>query len=389
MKIFMKILIFFSLFSVLLFFSSCASVKSLNDYDSVSYEKKEHTDQEILGTVEVSTLGFIWTSLSPNDRKTIKLMTSLEEKALREYGHNIEIIDVSIGGMNALTTTFLWGLGGAAFTGAAVASSRYTEEVTDEYGNKENKVNNDTGYGTAMGIALGSLGVFLFKGIEAKAVVIKSEIPYKKGSYRLITEEELKTKQNKYYANRKEIESKRLNDEKNAKLKEEEELREKKLKENQELYNNLRNQLIIRGKDVKSPVVVLDYGISKINSADGVSCYVNFINISDKLAKYVNISLVPYNRVFDKAYSHLDGSSEKTVNVTNFIGPNESYSAAWENVWYNSTILTMKISKIEMIFADNTSLVIDNPEDLKKIEFSADEYTQYLDLKSSIDKTMR
>ncbi len=378
MKIFMKILIFFSLFSVLLFFSSCASVKSLNDYDSVSYEKKEHTDQEILGTVEVSTLGFIWTSLSPNDRKTIKLMTSLEEKALREYGHNIEIIDVSIGGMNALTTTFLWGLGGAAFTGAAVASSRYTEEVTDEYGNKENKVTDQTGYGATIGIAMGSLVTFLFKGIEAKAVVIKSEIPYKKGSYRLITEEELKTKQNSYYSNKKDIDSKRLSDEKKSKL-----------KADQELYNNLKNQLIIRGKDVNSPVVVLDYGISKINSADGVSCYVNFINISDKLAKYVNIDLVPYNRVFDKAYSHLDGSSEKTVNVTNFIGPNESYSAAWENVWYNSTILTMKISKIEMIFADNTSLVIDNPEDLKKIEFSPEEYTQYVDLKSSINNSMR
>ena len=305
-------------------------------------------------------------------------MKRLEEKALKKYGPNIDIIDVDIGGMNALTTSLLWGAGGAAFTGAALASSSFTEEVSDEYNQKETKVTNQAGYDASLGIAAGSLVTFFFKGIEAKAIVIKSETPYKRGSYRLTTEDEIRSKQNSYHSNKKEIETKRLSDEKKLKL-----------EKDQELFNNLRNQLIIRGKEVKSPVVVLDYGISKINSADGVSCYVDFINISDKLAKYVNISLVPYNRVFDQAYSHLDGSSEKTVNVTNFIGPNESYLAAWENVWYNSTILTMKITKIEMIFTDNTKLVIDNPDALKKIEFTKDELTQYQDLKSSINNSMR
>ena len=71
--------------------------------------------------------------------------------------------------------------------------------------------------------------------------------------------------------------------------------------------NNLKNQLIIRGKDVKSPIVILKKGISEINSADGVSCYVDFVNVSGKLAKYVKIDVTPYNRVFDQAYSHIDG----------------------------------------------------------------------------------
>jgi hypothetical protein len=35
--------------------------------------------------------------------------------------------------------------------------------------------------------------------------------------------------------------------------------------------------------------------------------------------------------------------------------------------------------------ADNTKLVIDNPELLKKIEFTSDEYAQYLELKSSLN----
>ena len=97
------------------------------------------------------------------------------------------------------------------------------------------------------------------------------------------------------------------------------------------------------------------------------------------LAKYVKIDLPPYNRVLDQAYSHINGTSNKTVTVTNFIGPNEEYYSC-TNIWYNSTIFLMEIIKVEMIFTDNTNLVIDNAELLKNIEFSANEYSQYVDL---------
>ncbi|WP_280521785.1 hypothetical protein [Treponema bryantii] len=39
-------------------------------------------------------------------------MNRLEEKALKIYGKNIDIIDVDIGGMNALTTSLIWGVAG-------------------------------------------------------------------------------------------------------------------------------------------------------------------------------------------------------------------------------------------------------------------------------------
>ncbi len=356
------------------FLSSCASIRNLNNYDSVTYEKNDYIGNEILGSVKVTTLGFTWTSLTPYDNRTVRLMDRLEEKAIKEYGEYIDIIDVELGGMDGLTTTLLWGAGGAAFAGSAFANSFFTDEVTKK-GKTEITVTNPVGYNISMGLAAGSLLFFGFKGIKASAIVVKSDTPYKRGNYRLVTEEEIYEKQDRYYSNKKEIdlEQKKLQ-------------RAANLKKNQELYNNLKNQLIIRGKEVNSPVVILDYGISDINSKEGVSCYVDFINISDKLAKYVNIDLVPYNCVYDQAYSHIDGSSEKTLNITNFIGPNEEYSAAWDNVWYNSTIISMKISKVEMIFTDNSKLVIDNPEELEKIVFTSDEYSQYKDLKKTISK---
>ena len=358
-------------------FSSCETVKNLNDYDSVTYEKKDYLGREILGTVKVSTLGFTWSKYNPQDPKTMKLMSRLEQKAINKYGENIEILDVEIGSMDGLTTSLLWGAGGAGFMGGVLSSTMFTEEVVKNEGRyneeKEREITNQDGYMASMGIGLGSLVVFLFKGVKATAVVVKSDVPYKKGTYQLISEDEIIERQNKYEKNKYEIDKER-------KMKE----RESKLESDKELFYNLRNQVIVRGKDVNSPIVILNKGVSKINSAGGVNCYVEFINTSGKLAKYVNIDLTPYNRVFDKAYSQIDGSSTKTLTVTNFIGPNDSYLAAWESVWYNTTIMYVEVSKVEMIFADNTKLVIDNQNDLKKIEFTGNEQIQYSELERSI-----
>jgi len=383
------------IFSVILILAGCSSVKNLNDYDSVSYEKKDYMGKEILGAVKVSKLGFTWEKYDPDDVKAIKLMNRLEQKALKLYGSNIELIEVEVGGMNAPITTALWTGGGAVGTAAAYLNSSNTEEVTNN-GKKETVVKNQALYDASFGMLLGSFTVFLFKGIEASALVVRSDTPYKRGSYKLISDDEIIAKRNNYNLRKYEIE--RENQKKSVELEKaqraiqlqrEENEREAQLEKARNSLNNLKNQLIIRGKDVKSPIVILRKGISEINSADGVSCYVDFVNVSGKLAKYVKIDVTPYNRVFDQAYSHIDGSSNKTITITNFIGPNEEYTAAWENVWYNSTILTMEVTRVEMIFADNTKLVIDRPEDIKKIEFTSDEYAQYKKLNSSINSLMK
>lgn len=354
---------------VVVFFTGCSSVRNLNDYDSVTYEKKDNSGNEILGSVKVATIGFTWSSCKPNDNKAIRLMKRLEQKALRKYGPNIDIIDLEIGGMNGPITTALWAGGGAGILGSAVLGASFTERVVNGK-EEETKIKDPAGYGASMGLMVGSACLFLVKGIEAKAVVVKSDTPYKQGSYRLASESEIREKQINYYYKKNEIERENRATEKKARQ-----------EKNQGLLNNLRTQLIVRGKDAGSPIVILDKSITNINSADGVSCFVEFINTSDKLVKYVNFDLIPYNRVFDQAYCHIDGKSEKTVNVTNFIGPNETYTAAWENVWYNSTILTMTISKVEVIYADNTKFVVEDPSILKAIEFTSEEQTQYRNLK--------
>ena len=185
------------IFSVILILAGCSSVKNLNDYDSVSYEKKDYMEKEILGAVKVSKLGFTWEKYDPDDVKTIKLMNRLEQKALKLYGSNIELIEVKVGGMSGPITTALWTGGGAVGVAAAYLNSSNTEEVTNN-GKKETVVKNQALYDASLGMLLGSFTVFLFKGIEASALVVRSDTPYKRGSYKLISDDEIIAKRNNY-----------------------------------------------------------------------------------------------------------------------------------------------------------------------------------------------
>ena len=347
-------------------FWGCSSVKSLKDYDDLTYEKKDYSEKEVLGSIKVSSLGFVWTKYNPKDNKTLKLMQRLEQNALRKCGTNIDIIAVDIGSMNESGTTALWVAGGVIGSSAAmVAYSSFSKRVTKNR-NEDTEITNEAGYSACMGTIAASFTVFLFKGITASGIVIRADKPYTFGTYMFVSDDEIEAGHDKYLRDRNKLEAVK---------------QERLLQNNREQLNNLRNQLIVRRKDAKSPIVILNKGITDIRTTDGVNCYVRFINISDKIAKYVKIDLTPYNRVLDQAYSHIDGTSNKTVTVTNFIGPNEEYYSC-TNIWYNSTIFLMEIIKVEMIFTDNTNLVIDNAELLKNIEFSANEYSQYLDFMS-------
>jgi hypothetical protein len=126
-----------------------------------------------------------------------------------------------------------------------------------------------------------------------------------------------------------------------------------------------------------APILIISQNTITPNSAGGVDCYVQFINISTKRMKYVDFVVVPYNRVDDVAYSEINNESEKTIQIVNYIRPNDYYDASWANVWYNSTIEYMKITSVKVTYDDNTIQVIDNSEIIDNASLSIDEYTEY------------
>lgn len=174
-------------------------------------------------------------------------MQRLEQKALRKYGKNIDIIDVDIGSMNGKGTTALWVTGGVIGASAAVvAYSSFSKRVTKN-GNKDTEITNEAGYRACMG----SFTVFLFKGITASGIVIRADKPYTFGTYMFVSDDEIEAGHDKYLRDRNKLEAER---------------QERLLQNNsnREQLNNLRTQLIVRGKDTKSPIIILIKGIIEI-----------------------------------------------------------------------------------------------------------------------------
>jgi hypothetical protein len=140
-------------------------------------------------------------------------------------------------------------------------------------------------------------------------------------------------------------------------------------------FDNFLTQHKNQSRELGSPLLVLNYRTNLPNTAGGVNCSLEFINITDKRIKYVYFTVVPYNRVDDIAYSEIGRVSSTTIEVVNYILPNETYIANWENVWYNASITYMRIIEIRVIFDDNTSITIN--EDIEKAILTPEKYVQF------------
>lgn len=105
------------------------------------------------------------------------------------------------------------------------------------------------------------------------------------------------------------------------------------------------------------------------NSAGKVDISINFINNSEKIIKYVDFSVVPYNAVGDAVKDHGKYDSEKSFRAT---GPFERgqglKSGLYWDGWYNSTIVSLKLTKIEIEYMDGSKVEIPK-EDIQYIMY--------------------
>lgn len=362
--------IFFILFCAFVF-NGCVSLKSVVE--------KQPFKSEVLGTVSVSTLGFTWQKFERGNRKTEKLIQRLEEKALKKYGPNIRLINADIGRTHPAITPAMWA--GAGVVG--ICSLSKATEYTDDYGN----TTNEAAYNICSGITLGTGLIFFFKGFQAKALVVKSDTPYVRGSLEVFTEDEIKQME----ADRIAAEKKALMEQREAerkaeieRLEAEKALWESKLKAEKEKLKSLiqeanknalliKQELINRAKKHKSPIAVTNAAIYDINSADGVSIYIDYINTSDKVIKYIDFELLPYNRVYDPL-----PAKTKIAQVVNFIKSNSVINhSAWDCFWYDSSLLYFEIKSINVIYQDNSSDKITDKKILNDIVFTFQEQEDY------------
>lgn len=85
-------------------------------------------------------------------------------------------------------------------------------------------------------------------------------------------------------------------------------------------------------------------------------------NTSSKRIKYAIFYLVPYNNVYDVVGSELDREAEKGVKVTGPLEPNQIHEAYFERVWYNNTIRSANLTKVEIQYMDGTEETVQGSE---------------------------
>jgi hypothetical protein len=132
-------------------------------------------------------------------------------------------------------------------------------------------------------------------------------------------------------------------------------------------------------RGLSSPILILRSNSGVPNSAGGVDVDIFFKNISDKRIKYIYFTVVPYNRVDDIVRSEIGEKSSAILEQVGYIEPNDfsEDNKVWGNVWYNSTIAYMKITKIETIFEDNSKMAIDDTNIIDNITLSIADYSYW------------
>ena len=90
------------------------------------------------------------------------------------------------------------------------------------------------------------------------------------------------------------------------------------------------------------------------NSAGGVSVKGAFVNNSAKSIKYISIYFIPYNQVGDAVGCSITDVSEYALRCTGPVEPNQSYEFFGENMWYNHSISSVKVTRAEIQYMDGT-----------------------------------
>ncbi len=91
------------------------------------------------------------------------------------------------------------------------------------------------------------------------------------------------------------------------------------------------------------------------DDAGGFDICIWFKNDSNKTIKYITFIVTAYNRVGDPAICEVNNTATKRLK---FVGPVESQeitNGIWNTAWYNYTLSTAKIEKIEIEYMDGST----------------------------------
>lgn len=99
--------------------------------------------------------------------------------------------------------------------------------------------------------------------------------------------------------------------------------------------------------------------VSSPNSAGGVSVTGNFFSDDPRTIKYIILRFMPYNQVGDAVTCSIKGVSDFGLKCTGPYAPNKYHSFYGENLWYNHSITSVKITNVLITYMDGTEELIE------------------------------
>ncbi len=112
--------------------------------------------------------------------------------------------------------------------------------------------------------------------------------------------------------------------------------------------------------------------IDNINTAGGVDVYESFSNLTNKTLKYVYLTIEAYNAVGDKQKGSVRRKYKSRLAITGPILPGGHDSGRFANVWYNGTIICLKLVSVEVVFINGERIKYTNQEDLDFMTYESE-----------------
>lgn len=120
------------------------------------------------------------------------------------------------------------------------------------------------------------------------------------------------------------------------------------------------------------PVVFMPHG-RKPNFAGGVTVDIDFQNVSGKTMRRIAFTVIPYDEKGDQITSEVNNRSEVELATEGYFRSDSGYySRSWDNVWYSTAIKYIAVKAVAITYLDDTTQVINNPDDLYKMAIHAD-----------------
>lgn len=124
------------------------------------------------------------------------------------------------------------------------------------------------------------------------------------------------------------------------------------------VYNEWYKKQPASTQKAAETIAIIATELDSPNSAGGCDYYFYYVNKSNKIIKYLYWTGTAYNAVNDPVYCEIRRISTFRGKDTGPIAPGEDGGGCWDCVIYNYTADTLKLSQINIIYMDGSSINI-------------------------------